>query len=772
MTITNISSGKSKKYIDDADAKLQANIDTEASARSTADTNLQSAIDAEKTNRSSADTALQANIDTVEDNSVTGVTVGSTGAVTVTKGDGTSSTPLTIPPGTSGQVLQATGTAGKVSPLTTDLGSATQPVYIAGGIPKAGTALSAGAYKGVVTSVDDSANLPTSSAVKTAIANAVTGLYSIKGSITALPTSPTVGDVYNLATDLQVSILGGTAEKVPTGSNIVYTSEGWDKLSETLDLSGYALKTEVSEGLATKQDTLTWDSLPKAGSSNPVTSAGIYTALATKQDKIIVQQVTLAMTDWTANTDGTYSATASVNDVTSAVPLIVGADKSTTDVWNDNGIKASAQAEGKITFTAESKPSASCLVNVVIIPGDGTGSISIGGGAKPYLSYGVSFDADTFATDPKGCLTYINDCAGYTPVDNSSSTALQSAEAGDWNGADALISSMYYGLFDGTELDCILDPDDLTKDINGNDVSAKIKTENVMLVIPTLYSARSKTRINLSTNPAEGRAYAHTYDGHIYKYLAIGVYEGSIVDGKLMSVSGAVPAKNITRSAFRTYAQANGDGYMIPNWHVRQLLRDLTILKGKSFNSQGVFGQGYVSGGSADVPEGLTTGLGNQLGRYAGNVGGSGDVVKDLIENPWGSKWEIIDDVLTGLNAESGTLYTDFYAGQNLKPTDEQDRMELIVSGFPVSSETGWGMGYATEIDTSDKGWGFFAGKTGSASTGLCDAHYTNPAGVRLALVGGSSTNGSAGGVSALSLNDALSHSSWGVGARPAFVFD
>lgn len=43
---------------------------------------------------------------------------------------------------------------------------------------------------------------------------------------------------------------------------------------------------ELTEGLATKQDTLTFDNAPTANSSNPVTSGGVKTALDAKQDSL------------------------------------------------------------------------------------------------------------------------------------------------------------------------------------------------------------------------------------------------------------------------------------------------------------------------------------------------------------------------------------------------------------------------------------------------------------------------------------------------------
>lgn len=55
----------------------------------------------------------------------------------------------------------------------------------------------------------------------------VSAVYHVKGSVenfNALPYANEIGDVYNL---------------LDTGANYVWTSMGWDKLSETIDLSGY-----------------------------------------------------------------------------------------------------------------------------------------------------------------------------------------------------------------------------------------------------------------------------------------------------------------------------------------------------------------------------------------------------------------------------------------------------------------------------------------------------------------------------------------------------
>ncbi|MBR3002848.1 MAG: phage tail protein [Clostridia bacterium] len=64
-------------------------------------------------------------------------------------------------------------------------------------------------------------------------------VYTIKGSVasySSLPITADNGDVYNV---------------LDTGANYVYTVQGWDKLSETIDLSNYYTKTEADALFAT-----------------------------------------------------------------------------------------------------------------------------------------------------------------------------------------------------------------------------------------------------------------------------------------------------------------------------------------------------------------------------------------------------------------------------------------------------------------------------------------------------------------------------------------
>lgn len=83
----------------------------------------------------------------------------------------------------------------------------------------------------------------TAAEIKKAVDTAVAGIYKVKGTITfaTLPSSATVGDVYNVsdAFTTTASFVEGTGKAYPAGTNVVYTENGWDCMSGVYDFSEY-----------------------------------------------------------------------------------------------------------------------------------------------------------------------------------------------------------------------------------------------------------------------------------------------------------------------------------------------------------------------------------------------------------------------------------------------------------------------------------------------------------------------------------------------------
>ncbi len=77
-----------------------------------------------------------------------------------------------------------------------------------------------------------------------------------------------------------IIVRGSSALVLDTGDRYIMNSGGtWvqQPTGVQLDLTGYATQQEMMDGLAGKQDQLTFDTAPTSGSSNPVTSDGIHT---------------------------------------------------------------------------------------------------------------------------------------------------------------------------------------------------------------------------------------------------------------------------------------------------------------------------------------------------------------------------------------------------------------------------------------------------------------------------------------------------------------
>lgn len=91
----------------------------------------------------------------------------------------------------------------------------------------------------------------------------VSSVYRVKGSVPSiedLPNDAEIGDVYNISDDLG-------------GHNYVKTENGWDKLGGTVDLSPYALKTDVSGCVADLEGKITAAQNSAVSTSNAYTDA-------------------------------------------------------------------------------------------------------------------------------------------------------------------------------------------------------------------------------------------------------------------------------------------------------------------------------------------------------------------------------------------------------------------------------------------------------------------------------------------------------------------
>ena len=396
------------------------------------------------------------------------------------------------------------------------------------------------------------------------------------------------------------------------------------------------------------------------------------------------------------------------------------------------------------------------------------------------MTFTMEFSATDFVSSPDSCLTYADDCAGFTPVSgpgSSGSTPAKCTTIGSWEmnadgtSSNPLLNKCFYATFtDAGVLHEKLNPQNLAQKIatwNGSEWvsasgSSSITSENTMFCIPTIYVSSTSSSVTISTKESTGTAFAHTIDGHVYEYMAIAVYPGNGSSSRIKSISGATSTVAITLSQLVAGCKANtvnNGKAMLCNWHQWSLYRLLVLFAMRHFNSQSKIGQGGQTDGAQ------TTGLMNAMGLFAGSSSReveSTQGVKAFIENPWGHNWEYLGDIMYITNG--------VYVFQTSTQSPTSTTGGTCISTSPHSLKSS-GLSFGS-ISTQPMTWGWGTGSGGSATTGGCDYQNLPYSSWPFAMVGGSLDSISYGNTGVSSVNYTYGYSIVDGGGRSVFVFD
>ena len=391
---------------------------------------------------------------------------------------------------------------------------------------------------------------------------------------------------------------------------------------------------------------------------------------------------------------------------------------------------------------------------------------------------------------------------GMTPISHSSGTTTMTALAnyGSWTwdynattheGSGLGPFNSFYAAFDadnGNTFVARLNPYNLGQDLTGTALPSG-HNYNIMWVLPTVYwSVDGSGNVTLTNDSTSGgTAYAHTIDGHVYKYVAYGVYHaykrtlstgpdnGKIV---LTSEPGVAPTVSQTRATFRD--QANNytmdsslgtNAYsMLWNFYQWELYKLCAYTVMEGFNSQAIVGNGNVYGGNYTKVTGGTATMGPYVGN-TGNLGSDGanaatygqDYAKLFIEEAWGTVRDFVDGVVC---ASSG-----YYIDSSHIPTDS-----TTVSGYVENVAVAIpSYNFGSAISTNAKVWGMATATSGSWNVGTTDK-MGGASSNNVLCVGGFSSAGASTsvycGLSFAIASNALSYSYSNIGSRLAFVFD
>ncbi|QJI52473.1 hypothetical protein [Psychrobacillus phage Perkons] len=235
-----------------------------------------------------------------------------------------------------------------------------------------------------------------------------------------------------------------------------------------------------------------------------------------------------------------------------------------------------------------------------------------------------------------------------------------------------------------------------------------------------------------------------------FRYFS--VYMGYKNGTKLESRSGITATATQTIGAFRTQAQARGNGWGLIDYNLVFAVQLLYLLEYGHFDSQTKIGRGYVDGNTGYTNTGSTNRYGN---KSFGETTGKQQMSYRGIEDFYGNYYYWVDGIVS--NAQFNVLvgnkgFNDAGTGYDLHVTENTAN----TSGYIGDMQDNESLGFLIKNTTG-----------GSETSKLYD--YGVLAASRVAGFGGFRSSGSYAGAFLLQLADATSSSSAGISSRLAF---
>ena len=326
-----------------------------------------------------------------------------------------------------------------------------------------------------------------------------------------------------------------------------------------------------------------------------------------------------------------------------------------------------------------------------------------------------------------------------------------------------------------------LNPDNVTKQINGSPADITTLGNDVMLEVPRMgtncmWLDSNRLKITITTAPNRAGYDYRAFSLHKYNdcdKIYIGRYHACLNNNKMYSSSGKTPTASQTLAQYRTYATNRGTGYTDIGICDDILLQCLYLLIVKNFNSQSAVGRGIV-----DTNAKHNTGEANTFGwlnnRSPNRTNGNTAVCCLGLENFWGNilVWEdgIIETPVSG-NVSQQTITMAQYADQYNSNGSGYEN----IGTFPYTSvdtvNNGRQYGYQGRVAGVPKFIFLPDSSTVSASgrsesTYMCDWHHIGLSTVTISYFGSYWPTGSGAGAFYRDLSGAPSAAGGHVGSR------
>lgn len=248
-------------------------------------------------------------------------------------------------------------------------------------------------------------------------------------------------------------------------------------------------------------------------------------------------------------------------------------------------------------------------------------------------------------------------------------------------------------------------------------------------------------------------------DGTYKSAFYIGAYQAHNASGNILgSVSGANNVVSITRATSRSRAAARGTGWHVQSYLEYAAIQTLLVCEYRDHNSQKVIGNGAQEGNVYVVANGLSNARGNRNGNAYTSGGATTDFMSYRgIENLYGRAWQWVD----GFNLYERVVYLTNNQSAFADNTSVGYRM---YAQLPSGSAS-----YQKELHPFPDVFLPSVVSGGSSTSYLGDAMWTST-GWRVAVVGGTSSNGAPVGAFTLSVIVASGYASVNLGARAAYA--
>lgn len=559
---------------------------------------------------------------------------------------------------------------------------------------------------------------------------------SEEGATAETTVTVTVYATYNAELDTRKEynrIVVATNETALYGA-IVTVSNGTDSATGTLS----------SEGTVTVR-------IPFTGQVNVSASDGTNTAIAT-----------------VAIPEGTESMAYDVElklyhlTVTTMEPKLDG--KVVTLVSRDHA-RTGTFAGGSADFTFDSSFLGECTISASADGKKANTKITVLASVYTYsaaLSLTVTYTAvlDFSKSAPDKIITYEDDAAG------------MEKNYAKWREKDIFKDLQNCVLKDGKVL-YYLNPDDVTKQVNGENADITTLGNDVMLEIPYRLgykiewadTGKTKLKVSVTNHPNDPTFEYDAFSLDSYNdcdRIYIGAYKAHCSNGNAYSSSGKEVTVSQTIDTFRTWCRARGKGYEQRTYGSVKLYQCLYIISHGTLDSQQAVSTGHVQTDSF-----AATGGANKYGfdceviktdnpTYTTDMGHQARCLG--LEDPWGNYYEFVEGLVT--DADMNVLTCDI--AKNFKTNGEgytsngNSGVASRLYGFLKLPQGGNKVGFAC-LDAS-----------GSDSTYFAD--HTNLYESRHTVYGKYWKSGTSAGVFSLYVNYGPSESNYSTACRLMFL--